>query len=119
MPNILPPFIEKPEVFNITENSAIVRWKTNVPAYSVVSYATEKDYDESKASPYSAEASNTEKKVKKHEITVSGLTSNTKYHFMVKSFSLPQAVGRSDDMTFTTKTAKILPRIADIDKKMP
>ena len=34
---------------------------------------------------------------------------------MVKSYILPQAVGKSIDMTFTTKAPKIAPRIADID----
>ena len=115
LPSIIPPFIEKPEVTDIMENSAIVKWKTNISAYSVVVYSSEKDYDILKANPYPSEVSNTDKKSTNHEINLIGLDPNTQYHYMAKSFSLPQAIGRSKDLTFTTKAAKIKPRIADVD----
>ncbi|MEK9154753.1 MAG: fibronectin type III domain-containing protein [Patescibacteria group bacterium] len=115
LPSILPPFIEEPRVVDITENSAIVKWKTNIPAYSVVAYALEKDYDISKTNPYISEVSNIEIKSASHEITLSGLAPNAKYHYMTKSFSLPQAVGKSADLTFSTKAGKINSRVSDID----
>lgn len=114
LPSLLPPFIEKPEVADIMENFATIKWKTNVPAYSVVVYGSEKEYDTSKLYPYPLESSDTDTKTIDHEIKLSGLTANTNYHFMVKSFGLPQVVGKTNDMTFVTKASAIKPRIADI-----
>ncbi|MEK7657939.1 MAG: fibronectin type III domain-containing protein, partial [Patescibacteria group bacterium] len=128
LPSILPPFIEKPRVSDITEDSAIIKWKTNIQAYSVVAYAPEDIYASniknasssenatSSENPYISEVSKTDKKTKEHEIALIGLNPNTKYHFMAKSFSLPQATGKSADLTFTTKAPKIAPRVVDIDK---
>lgn len=115
LPNILPPFIEEPRVLDITENSATIKWKTNVPAYSIVSYAPEKDYNVAKINSYTAESSQIEKKISNHEINLIGLNANTKYHYIVKSFALPQATGKSNDMVFTTLAPKIAPQIIDID----
>ena len=118
LPSLLPPFIEEPRVLDITENSVVIKWKTNVAAYSVVSYASENDYELNKAkdNPYTTEISNTDVKTTSHELKLNSLSSNTKYHFIVKSFSLPKAVGASKDMVFVTKAAQVKPRIADIDK---
>src|SRR3989344_926407 len=38
-PSIIPPFIEKPRVLDITESSATIKWKTNISSYSAVLYA--------------------------------------------------------------------------------
>ncbi len=116
LPSILPPFIEKPRVSDITENSAVVKWKTNIQSYSAVAFAPEKDYFSESENPYISEVSNTDEKTKEHEIALIGLDSNTKYHFMAKSFALPQVVGKSADLVFITKAPKIAPRVVDIDK---
>ncbi|KKR88750.1 MAG: Fibronectin type III domain protein, partial [Candidatus Wolfebacteria bacterium GW2011_GWB1_41_12] len=115
LPSLLPPFIEKPRVTDITENSAILRWKTNIKSYSVALYAGDKDFNASAVNPYTGEVSDTETKTVDHEIALTGLSPSTQYHFMVKSFILPQVMGRSEDMTFITKSSPIKPRIADID----
>ena len=113
LPSLLPPFIEKPKVSDITENSVVVKWKTNVSAYSVLSYSPEEKYETGKA--YEFEASDMAKKIINHEVQIAGLVPNTVYHYMAKSFVLPQVIGKSDDMTFTTLAPKIAPRVIDID----
>ncbi|MBI2515195.1 fibronectin type III domain-containing protein [Candidatus Wolfebacteria bacterium] len=116
LPSIIPPFIEKPRVVDIAENSATVLWKTNVKAFSVVAYAPEDEYEKDPVKPYTAEAANIERKVQEHEVKLAGLKSNTLYHYQAKAFSLPQALSKTPDSTFLTKTAKTQPRVADVDK---
>ncbi|MBI4159647.1 hypothetical protein HY504_00600, partial [Candidatus Wolfebacteria bacterium] len=113
LPSLLPPFIDKPQVTDVTESSAAVSWKTNIPSYGLVSYVAEENYNASSTNPYGAESSDLQTKTQEHRLQLVGLTSNTRYHFMVKSFTLPQVVGRSSDLTFITKTAAIRPRIIE------
>ncbi|MBI5147778.1 MAG: fibronectin type III domain-containing protein [Parcubacteria group bacterium] len=113
-PSLVPPFIEEPKATDITEDSAAISWKTNVPAYSIVSYAPEDLYDFS-AGSYAAEISDTEIKTADHRLVLIGLSPNARYHFMVKSFSVPGAVGKSGDLTFVTKAAKINPKITGVE----
>ncbi|MDO8751943.1 MAG: fibronectin type III domain-containing protein, partial [Candidatus Wolfebacteria bacterium] len=40
----------------------------------------------------------------------------TKYHYQVKSFSIPKAIGTSPDQTFVTKASKIEPKVISIKK---
>ncbi len=116
LPSLVPPFIEEPRVTDITEDSATIRWRTNVPAFSSVSYAPEENYDPERANPYTGEASNITSKIKEHEIKLSNLQSNTRYHLIARSFSLPQAVGKSSDINFITKAAKIEARVVNVKK---
>ncbi len=114
LPSILPPFIEKPAVADVSEDSATVTWRTNIDSYSVVSYATEDEYDEKKTNPYTAEVSDVTNKKSDHKLTLTGLIPNTRYRFGVKSFSLPQVVGKSQDLAFVTRAAKIQARIVEV-----
>jgi len=114
LPSVVPPYVGKPEVVDVTENSAIIKWKTNVNSFSAVALVSEEQYDPNKENPYIFEFSDTNKKVREHSILATGLTSNTKYHFTAKSFSLPQAIGRSADATFITKAAAIQARVFDV-----
>ncbi len=120
LPSLLPPFIEKPEVADVTENSATIKWITNISSYSVVDYATDGDYNNAASStasttnPYNNEASDLTTKSVDHQITLTGLKSDTQYHFMVKSFSLPQVVGKGNDMTFVTLAPKVRANVTDI-----
>jgi len=114
LPSILPPFIEKPAVTDISEDSATVTWRTNVGSYSVVSYATEDEYDEKKTNPYMADVSDVTNKTLEHKLTLTGLVPNTRYRYMAKSFSLPQVVGKSQDLAFVTRAAKIQARIVEV-----
>ncbi|MBI2450782.1 MAG: hypothetical protein HYV52_00365 [Parcubacteria group bacterium] len=116
LPSVFPPFIQTPEAIDVTENSATIKWRTNVKTYSVVSYSANEEYNLKNINPYAAEVSDIENKVLDHQIILSNLKSNTEYHFMVKSFSLPQAIGRSPDIVFVTKAAKFQAIISDIKK---
>jgi len=116
LPSIVPPFIDKPVVSDITENSAIISFRTNVSAYPIVSFTPESSYDANKENSYNGEISDTTKKGISHKLNLVNLKPNTKYHFIVKAFSLPQVIGKSDDFTFMTKASKIQGSIIDIKK---
>ncbi len=115
LPSLVPPFVGKPEVTEITENSAKVSFKTNIKAFPVVNYTTEIEYDITKENPYSGEISDTTTKNVNHTLQILGLKPNTKYHIMAKAFSLPQVIGKSDDITFITAASKI--RGSIVEKK--
>jgi hypothetical protein len=116
LPSLIPPFIEKPNIVNITENGAMVTYRTNIKAYPAVSFSTDEFYNKTKDKPYDGEISDTTaEKSFSHSLVLSGLKANTKYHIMAKAFSLPQVVGQSDDIVFTTLPSKISGAI--IDKK--
>ena len=114
LPSLVPPFIDKPVVSDITESSATISFKTNVKAYPMVSYIEDANYDATKANPYDGEMSDTSVKDVNHTLSLIGLKPNTKYHLMAKAFSLPQVVGKSDDITFMTATSKIRGSIIDV-----
>ncbi len=116
LPSLAPPFIGKPEVTEITENSAKIKFKTNIKSFPIIGFASESSYDSSKENPYDNEVSDSSEKRTAHEIVVKGLRPNTKYHYIVKAFSLPQVVGKSEDFTFTTSASKIQASVLDIKK---
>ncbi|MDP2703997.1 MAG: fibronectin type III domain-containing protein, partial [bacterium] len=116
LPSIVPPFIEEPKVASTTETTAVITWKTNIGSYSTVSYVPEGEYNPLSLNPYRLEVSETEKKVREHQMELTNLTPNTKYHFQAKSFSLPKSIGKSADLTFVTKASKIEPKIASVQK---
>jgi len=116
LPSLAPPFIEKPQISEVTDNSAKVTWRSNIKTYSVVGYATEDEYNSAKDpnNPYTVEVSDTANKVLSHELVLQGLRPNTVYHYRAKGFSLPQLVGQSGDFTFVTKALDIKAAITDI-----
>ncbi|MCM2339445.1 MAG: fibronectin type III domain-containing protein [Burkholderiales bacterium] len=116
LPSLVPPFIDKPVVSDITENSATITFRTNIKAYPIVSYAAENKYDATKLNPYDGEMSDTSEKKVLHTLSLVSLAPNTKYHVMVKAYSLPQVVGKSEDFVFTTEASKIQGSILDIKK---
>ncbi|MDD3141650.1 MAG: Calx-beta domain-containing protein, partial [Lachnospiraceae bacterium] len=77
LPSLVPPFIDKPEVVDITESGATIKYRTNVKAFPVVSYVEDEKYDSSKENPYNGESSNTLEKSTSHFIKLIGLKSNT------------------------------------------
>ena len=113
LPSLVPPFIDKPVVSNITENSAMVTFKTNVKDYPIVNYTTDANYDAKKEKPYDGEISDTTAKELTHTLQLIGLKPNTKYHLMAKAFSFPQVVGKSEDVIFSTEASKIKASIVD------
>ena len=116
LPSLVPPFLDKPEVKDITESSATITFRTNIKAYPIVSYTPETNYDLTKTNPYDGEMSDTSAKDITHTLALIGLKPNTKYHVMAKAFSLPQVVGKGEDFTFTTLASKIRGSVIDIKK---
>jgi hypothetical protein len=114
LPSLVPPFIEIPRITQITHDSAVVSWRTNIKAYGIVHYAPENEYDKLRSNPYSIEISDTSLKKSDHELRLVGLLPNTRYHLMVKSFSIPRSVGSGPDLTFTTQPLKINFQILEI-----
>lgn len=112
LPSIFPPFVESPQISDVTENSAVVVWRTNVKAYGVVAYATDAEFSTSTA--YTSEVSDITTKTREHTLNLVGLKPNTKYHLKARSFSLPQVVGESKDLTFSTKAPKVSASVVDV-----
>lgn len=111
LPSISPPAIANPQVTDITEETATITWTTNIKAYGLVDYASEKDYA---TSTYASEVSDLDTTSKDHSIKLANLTPATKYHYSARSFVFPQVVGKSPDLTFTTKAGAITPQILDV-----
>ena len=107
LPALIPPFIEKPKIIDITENSATVTYRTNIKAFPVVGYIEDSSYDATKKNPYLIETSDTTEKSFDHTLKLLNLRSNTLYHLQARAFSLPQVVGKSEEVTFTTQASKI------------
>lgn len=116
LPSLVPPFIEKPNITEVTENSAIVNYRTNVKSFPIVSYTEDAKYNKTSENPYDGEISNTTEKTTNHSLKLSGLRPNTLYHFSARAYSLPGVVGKYEDMVFTTKASKIQASIMDIKK---
>jgi len=113
LPSLIPPFVDTPEITDITENSATINFKTNIRTFGVVTYIDEPNYDSTKANPYTVEVSDTTTKDVTHKLSLLGLKPNTKYRILAKAFSMPQVVGKSGEITFTTKASKIQGKIAE------
>ena len=114
LPSLVPPFVERPKIVDVTDNSATVSWKTNIKAYGSVAYADESEYDATRDNPYVSEAADTTTRVTDHVISLANLKPNTRYHTMVRSFSLPEVVGKSGDLTFVTEALKINANVGNI-----
>lgn len=82
---------------------AIIYWKTDKEANTIVSLAEEGEYDDSLENPYSWNVGEPEEYVKDHYVEINGLDPSTVYHFQVSSKSTLDLTGRSDDKTFKTK----------------
>lgn len=114
LPSLNPPFIDKPIVEEITEDSATLTWNTNVKSFGIVSYSSDEEYTKDKN--YTATVSEGETKTLSHKVILSNLKTNTKYHFQIGSFVFPGVVGTTDDITFITKAAVVQPQILDRKK---
>ncbi|MBS3903526.1 MAG: fibronectin type III domain-containing protein, partial [Anaplasmataceae bacterium] len=113
-PSLITPFIGKIEITDITENSATVKWETNTNTFGSVAYVAENDFDSEKENPYATEISDSQPKTTKHQVTLNNLAPGTLYHFQIKSFTLPEVVGKSADRTFITRSLKIRPQVSNL-----
>ncbi|RLE63324.1 MAG: hypothetical protein DRJ47_09565 [Thermoprotei archaeon] len=89
-----PPKVSKVEVTDITENSAVISWKTGEKGSSLVAYGL--------TSSYNLLAGDDEEKVKDHRVTLTDLSPGTTYHFQAVSYDASGNRGHSEDQTFTT-----------------
>ncbi|MBU2219323.1 hypothetical protein KKG15_02435, partial [Patescibacteria group bacterium] len=114
MPSLVPPFVSNVKIDEINEDSALVTWKTNVPAHGSLFFSEDSKYDESKSNPYATEIAENKGKIKDHELRLTDLVPSTKYHVQAKSYVFPGATGKSKDYTFFTKSAKTTPEIINV-----
>ncbi|MGR9087268.1 MAG: LamG-like jellyroll fold domain-containing protein, partial [Gammaproteobacteria bacterium] len=91
-----PPMISEVRVSSITDNSATVTWTTDEAADSVVNYGTTPAYGSTAGDPAW---------VITHSATLTGLISNTVYHFRISSTDADNNTGNSVDLTFSTLQA--------------
>ena len=112
LPSIAPPFLDDPRVTDISENSATISWNTNVKSYAVLVYAPEDSF--AKTGAYENEMSDLESATMAHTLSLENLEPSTRYHFSARSFVFPEVLGRSADITFTTKAAPIELTIIDV-----
>jgi hypothetical protein len=91
---------------------AIIRWKTNKEANSIVSLVDEAGFNAESASPYSWSEGKFDEAVTNHELEVTGLEPATIYHFQVSSETSLGQKSISADNVFVTKS--VLPEIYNI-----
>jgi len=106
-----PKIIGRPKI-EVGTNYAVISWVTDKEANSMVSLATEEEYDPFAEDPYAWKTGEPGEMVIDHIVEVRGLEPATTYHFQVSSQGDLGGAGRSDDMTFTTKSP--LPEIFNI-----
>ncbi len=93
------PEISDVQVSYLTGRTATIQWFTNEDATSEVEYGMTTNYGS-----YRSDG----QLVKIHDITISGLTEGTYYHFLVKSKDRDNNIARWYDMTFRTNiTSKL------------
>ncbi|MBI3634293.1 MAG: fibronectin type III domain-containing protein, partial [Candidatus Yonathbacteria bacterium] len=116
LPSLIPPFVGRPQITDITEDGATVSFTTNIKSFPVVGFVEENLFDAGKENPYTGETSDTTEKRLNHTLALIGLKPNTTYHIQARAFSLPQVIGKSKDYSFTTKASKIVASIIERKK---
>lgn len=100
----------------INDEDALIVWSTNIAANSIVAFSTNSDMSDQ------VEVSGTETLSTNHSVTVTGLTSGTKYYFYVKSTDADSNIavdknvtdGTIQYYTFTTGHDTISPVISGV-----
>ncbi|MFC1703021.1 fibronectin type III domain-containing protein, partial [Patescibacteria group bacterium] len=93
-PDSTAPVISNVQVTGITQTEATITWDTNESSDSKVDYDTD-------GTPYD-DTSTDATMVTSHSISLSGLTADTLYHFIVRSADAAANEASSTDATFTT-----------------
>lgn len=92
--DVTPPVISAIGVSDITGNSAVVSWTTNEPATSLVDFGTTILYENGSVGDNAL--------VTAHSVALTGLASETLYHFRVRSADATGNEAQSGDNEFTT-----------------
>ncbi|MEK7608596.1 MAG: fibronectin type III domain-containing protein [Patescibacteria group bacterium] len=108
-----PQIVGAPEL-QIGSDQVSVRWETDIDANSLVSFATEEEYDGEDS--YRRKEGDEGAYTKNHEVILYGLRSATKYHYQISSRGEVGPTAKTNDKTFVTRA--LLPQIFDsrIDK---
>ncbi len=101
MPDIDPPVISQVNITSITQNSALIHWKTNEGSDSQVEYGHTPAYGDSTMLDPAL--------VTVHQQMLSGLAPSTFYHFRVKSNDLAGNRATSMDFLFMTTPPDLEP----------
>ncbi len=91
-----PPVLSNVRASNVGTSSATINWATNEPADGQVEYGTTAAYGQT--TPLNTSL------VTAHAANLTGLASNTRYHFRVRSRDAGGSATTSADFTFTTRT---------------
>ncbi len=97
----LPPVITEVAVASLSENVAIITWKTNESSDSTVDYAT----GPVGLTPYTMLASDPAM-VTEHSVTLANLLPGQTYHFRVRSLDFERNEGISSDYQFATPSGE-------------
>lgn len=101
--NFVPPPIllsKEPDILT-TANSAIVKWKTDVDANSIVDFIESSRFDENDPK-FDYQAGNFDEYVTDHEVKISNLKTNTEYYMRIKSKNRLGAETKSDKFKVIT-----------------
>lgn len=107
LPSLAPPIISNINVSEITENSAVISWRTNIRSSSIVAFSSVRDFEPNRRNPYLIEVGDPGARTREHRVRLINLTPGTIYHFQVRSTSLPGLMVQSKDQTFSTLASKI------------
>ncbi len=106
VPDTLPPdIIEGPIVVHTTENSALIKWKTNKQSNTIVEFGTDTTYNEGPVS--------NEENVRNHKFILTNLLPATEYFAYVRSIDLNGNVIETRDTPISFRTKK------EKDRKKP
>ncbi|MDB6124100.1 MAG: hypothetical protein JWQ71_3093, partial [Pedosphaera sp.] len=102
----VPPGISSVTLSNITYNSVIVAWKTDLPANSIIDYGPSTNYTFSLTNA---------SLVAGHSVTLTGLNPLTFYHFRIRAKSSSPVISISEDFHFTTLPPGMVPFATIVD----
>jgi hypothetical protein len=114
-PSIKPPLVTDVKIEDITTDSAVVTWRTNIKTSSMVAIASASEYKPAEGSSYQTEIGNAGERTTEHSVALSNLLPDTLYHIQAKSQSIVSIIGKSDDLTFVTKAQKIEAKVASVE----
>ena len=88
---------------DIDSNKAIITWRTNKPAGSIIALVPQDEYDPKAKDPYTVQVGQPREEVMTHVVTVPNLQPATTYHFQIRSQAKLGPEGKSRDFVFETK----------------